>query len=161
MTDPNFTSAIILNTQKQLLMVLAQGSNDDHPYWTLPGGRVEHGETATQALVREVHEETGLHIVHIGQLAYAVSMQFDDILTRAEVYEIGAYRGDLCPNDPDGKIHEVAWLALDAALQHLQVLDFAPMSQPAIAYLSRQAAAGHHWSFRVDGEGKPWVHNSG
>ena len=28
--------------------------------WTIPGGRLESGETHAQAIVREVHEETGL-----------------------------------------------------------------------------------------------------
>ena len=30
--------------------------------WTLPGGKVEDGETLERAIVREVLEETGLHV---------------------------------------------------------------------------------------------------
>ena len=31
-------------------------------YWALPGGRVDAGETVEQTVVREVGEETGLHV---------------------------------------------------------------------------------------------------
>ena len=30
--------------------------------WTLPGGGIDHGEDPREALVREVYEETGLHV---------------------------------------------------------------------------------------------------
>jgi 8-oxo-dGTP diphosphatase len=36
--------------------------------WSVPGGRVEHGEMLTDALIREVREETGLEVVP-GELA--------------------------------------------------------------------------------------------
>jgi 8-oxo-dGTP pyrophosphatase MutT (NUDIX family) len=43
--------------------------------WTLPGGGIDHGEDPKQALVREVYEETGLHI-HPGLVADVHSSHF-------------------------------------------------------------------------------------
>jgi 8-oxo-dGTP pyrophosphatase MutT (NUDIX family) len=47
--------AIILQAN-QVLLVKARDKHN----WQLPGGRLESGETPTEALLREVKEETGL-----------------------------------------------------------------------------------------------------
>jgi 8-oxo-dGTP diphosphatase len=44
-----------------LLMVL-RGREPAKGLWSLPGGRLEHGETLAEAAAREVLEETGLEV---------------------------------------------------------------------------------------------------
>ena len=50
-----------------LLLVIKRGTEPSRGLWALPGGRVESGETMTQALRREVVEECGL-VVEVGAL---------------------------------------------------------------------------------------------
>lgn len=45
------------------LGVLVGRRNDDKPPWTFIGGSVEPGESVFQTAIREVREETGLHVV--------------------------------------------------------------------------------------------------
>lgn len=44
------------------LLMIRRGHAPGHGRWSLPGGRVELGETLHEALAREVREETGLDI---------------------------------------------------------------------------------------------------
>jgi len=56
---------IVLDDDGRLLMI-QRGTEPDRGRWSLPGGRVELGETDEEAAVREVREETGLDIEVIG-----------------------------------------------------------------------------------------------
>jgi len=57
-------------------------------FWALPGGRVEPGEDARAALLREMEEELG-ETVTCGKLAYLVESFFDG--EDARYHEIGMY----------------------------------------------------------------------
>ncbi|MCW2886686.1 MAG: 8-oxo-dGTP diphosphatase [Streptosporangiaceae bacterium] len=45
------------------LLVIRRGHPPGEGLWSLPGGRVEPGETDAAAVVRELREETGLDVV--------------------------------------------------------------------------------------------------
>ncbi|MFF7543346.1 NUDIX domain-containing protein [Streptomyces canus] len=50
-------------------IVLVQEQRDGKEVWSIPGGGVERGELLTEALVREVKDETGLNLTAVGPLA--------------------------------------------------------------------------------------------
>lgn len=54
--------ALIFNDEGQILLVQ---THKWHHKFGLPGGKIEQGETAEKALIREIQEEVGLNISHI------------------------------------------------------------------------------------------------
>ncbi len=64
---------IVLGDDGRLLMI-QRGTEPDLGRWSLPGGRVEAGETDEEAAVREVREETGLDVEVLGEAIGAVEL---------------------------------------------------------------------------------------
>lgn len=91
--------------------------------WTLPGGGVDHGEDPRDALIREVHEETGLAAT-VGDRARVYSAHMprsprDGKLVDAHAIRL-VYEGWVSPDSPaprvvevDGSTIEAAWRPLD------------------------------------------------
>jgi 8-oxo-dGTP diphosphatase len=63
MTDrPELCAGAVALNDGDLLMI-RRGHGPAAGEWSVPGGRVEHGELLAEAVVREVREETGLECV--------------------------------------------------------------------------------------------------
>ena len=62
--------AVVTDEQGRLLMI-KRGHEPGAGLWSIPGGRIEPGETDAEALVREMFEETGL-AVEVGPLIGSV-----------------------------------------------------------------------------------------
>lgn len=110
-----------------LLARLAGGP--DQGLWTLPGGGLEGAEGPEQAMVREVHEESGLDVVAAGALGIdvivvpareRVSRGVGPIAGVRHVFRARVTGGELRP-ERDGSTDLAAWHARDTVRQLPQV----------------------------------------
>lgn len=54
--------AVVVRDGRILVLQRSAGSSHDPGLWELPGGKMEYGEVLTEALAREVTEETGVSV---------------------------------------------------------------------------------------------------
>jgi 8-oxo-dGTP pyrophosphatase MutT (NUDIX family) len=80
--------------------------------WDIVGGHLEPGEEVTEALRREVTEETGWTVSRVLGLVGEYRYTADDGLTRVETHFLVRVDGDLSrPRLEEGKHTEFRWLA--------------------------------------------------
>jgi 8-oxo-dGTP pyrophosphatase MutT (NUDIX family) len=81
--------------------------------WSLPKGHIEAGETAEQAAVREVEEETGISgviLARLGTIDFWFVADGRRIHKTVEHFLLRATGGEL--SDADIEVSEVAWVPL-------------------------------------------------
>src|SRR5688572_4680732 len=110
--------AIVLDGEGRLLLI-RRGTPPGKGLWSLPGGRVEAGESDAQALTRELVEETGLEVT-VGPLVGSVVRPAPD----GGAYEIRDYAcivhgGTLRPGDD---AEAVRWVATEE-LHRMELTD--------------------------------------
>ena len=118
MATAHLIVSAVLRREGRILLVEEIGPGDPGPTWMLPGGVVEPGETVTEALQREVREETGLKIEAQPTLVFVVHVIDPEDQYLALSFACEA-TGTLASEDPDGYILDVAWVEQQEALERL------------------------------------------
>jgi 8-oxo-dGTP diphosphatase len=117
----------VIKDDRGRLLLIKRGHAPGAGLWSLPGGRIEPGETDAEALVREMREETGL-AVQTGRLIGTVRRpgQGGDVLDIRD-YAATVTGGTLRAGDDAA---EARWVA-DSELESL------PMTEGLVEALTR------------------------
>lgn len=129
----NISTGIIRNAKQQIF--ITQRAADAHMAnkWEFPGGKIEAGESAEQALVRELQEEVG--ITPQGATLYEkLEYQFPDRHITLWFWLVNSWEGE-----PWGKEGQPGrWIAQSALVAE----DFPPANEPVITKLIQGSLIG-------------------
>jgi ADP-ribose pyrophosphatase YjhB (NUDIX family) len=124
----------ILVRDDRLLLVASRYANHPQPLWNLPGGRQQPGELLAETVVREVFEETRLH-VGAADVAY-LSESYDGgthyLNVTFNVMPLQAARSTQDDKGEDDHVVAVEWVALSEVAERIVV---AVVREPLLAYL--------------------------
>jgi len=107
--------AVVLGPSRSVLLVHRPRYDD----WSFPKGKLDRGEHATTAAVREVEEETGVRVrlgVPLSDQRYPIKAG-----TKRVRYWVGRAVGEagVSGYEPNAEIDEVAWFPVDKARRRL------------------------------------------
>jgi 8-oxo-dGTP diphosphatase len=110
-------AGVVVRDDAGRLLMIRRGTDPGRGLWSLPGGRVEPGETPAAAAVREAREETGLAI-EVGELLATVDVLDDYVVHDFAATVVG---GALHAGDDAAEVrwvepHEVTRLATSVGL---------------------------------------------
>nr|WP_225311964.1 NUDIX hydrolase [Microbispora cellulosiformans] len=134
--------------------------------WSLPKGKLKHGEHVIAAALREVREETGLRVV-LGRALPPVHYLKDGRLKRVD-YWLARDPGDGRAAGGDGhvidkEVDEVVWLPIEEAVRRLtyrwdrrllRAVRAAPLTTTPLIFL-RHALAGSRQEWKGDDDHRP------
>ncbi|MBZ9633644.1 NUDIX hydrolase [Clostridium sp. FP1] len=108
----NVAYCLIYNKETEQVLLV---HNKDVNSWSMPGGKVEEGETLEQAAIREVKEETGLlvkikDIIAVNECFFEKKEEHAIFITFRVVITVG----NISIDNPE-EISEITWVDISRA----------------------------------------------
>ncbi|MDO9610606.1 MAG: (deoxy)nucleoside triphosphate pyrophosphohydrolase [Serpentinimonas sp.] len=120
---------VVFDAQGRFLLTSRPPGKAYAGYWEFPGGKIEAGESAAQALQRELHEELGLRVGPV-QPWRELRVDYPHALVRLQVGLVSDWSGPLQMRE--GQQH--AWQTWP-----VQVAPLLPGSVPLLRWLQQHA----------------------
>ena len=117
-------AAVICDSLKNPTKILAtaRGYGEFKGQWEFPGGKVEPGETARQALAREIREELGVR-VDVGEFIDTIEYDYPSFHLRMDCFWCHVAEGTIVLNEAEAakwlrkdELYSVHWLPADVTL---------------------------------------------
>ena len=152
MNSPHVAVGAVVRRGPDILLV-SEEAEDAEPVWALPGGAVLPKESMLTALHRTVTADTGLSDVLVGALIWVVRYTVGGEDFTSYGFEVlGGVGGDERALAPAAE-----WVRADAAIERLAKMWFAPIREPAVAYITGRAVPATLWTWVGAPDGEPEV----
>ncbi|GAB3944206.1 hypothetical protein GCM10029976_067940 [Kribbella albertanoniae] len=153
MTERRYVG-VMASYDGRVALVREQYETWDAPYWSLPSGSVETGETPEAGSARELAEETGLKAPSL-QLIWRTTVTVGEITSNSWNYATTVEDDTFAIADPDASVLEARWFPPTEAAALLTNLPYPPLAVPAVAYLETGQAL--HWTFTCTNNTWSWT----
>lgn len=120
---------IIRNKQGEVLIALRDKNKHQGGLWEFPGGKVEAGESISDALSRELKEELNLYVNSSTQLL-EIEHNYDDKQVKLYVWEVVSFQGEA--RGMEGQ--PIMWVALGK----LQNYEFPEANKEIVSFLIKK-----------------------
>jgi 8-oxo-dGTP pyrophosphatase MutT (NUDIX family) len=111
-SHPVSSVRLIVENEHGHILILCRANTDiAHGAWTLPGGKIDYGETVEESALRELLEETGLICTRSEFLFYhEILPSTDGAMHCIDFYLKCTVDGQVCINDESSHF---AWITMD------------------------------------------------
>ena len=128
----------VVATSDDFVLLVREPYDDGKLLWGIPSGRVEDGESFAEGAARELFEETGLVVSldDLDEISRADLRMFDGVESTSINFSVEVTRHEVINRDPDEIVVEAAWFPAEQALVLLSEVDYLPLVEPVLYFLS-------------------------
>lgn len=122
-------AGILCDSKGRILIAERLGSGQFQGLWEFPGGKIVDGETAPQALSRELAEELGIEVTACSSFM-SLRHEYDDRIVAIEFFIVSEWNSD--PVGREGQ--ELRWVPAES----LDADELLPADVPVVAALKQR-----------------------